>query len=159
MNNFHMTIEERIKDFEVYKVESIADSYFFVSGIPNTNEDRHVQEISSMALNLVAACGMVVRPDQRPRTIEIRVGVHTGPVTVGVVGTKMPRYSVFGETVSITQAMRDSCLPGKVQISESTKWSLERSGGFTFDEKDLVTVRDKDYKAYWLYSDYSKGNY
>ena len=44
---------------------------------------RHASEICRMALDLQAACGMVVRPDIRPKTIKIQCGIHTGPVVAG----------------------------------------------------------------------------
>ena len=44
---------------------------------------RHASEICRMALDLQAACGMVVRPDIRPKTIMIQCGIHTGPVVAG----------------------------------------------------------------------------
>ena len=44
---------------------------------------RHAGEICRMALDLLAACGMVVRPDIRPKTIQIKCGIHTGPVVTG----------------------------------------------------------------------------
>ena len=44
---------------------------------------RHAGEICRMALDVQAACGMVVRPDIRPKTIQIKCGIHTGPVVAG----------------------------------------------------------------------------
>ena len=66
--------------FDVYKVETISDSYLVASGLPKKNGDKHATEICSMALSLLSACGMIERPDKRPQTIEIRAGVHTGKI-------------------------------------------------------------------------------
>ena len=61
-----------------------------------------------MALDLQAACGMVARPDIRPRTVEMKCGVHTGSVVGGVTGSKMPRYCLLGETITIASKLQST---------------------------------------------------
>jgi atrial natriuretic peptide receptor B len=74
-------MDKKMDEFDVYKVETISDSYLVASGLPKKNGDRHATEICSMALTLNAACKAIERPDRKSRSIEIKAGIHTGNIS------------------------------------------------------------------------------
>ena len=55
--------------------------------------------------------------------VEIRIGIHTGPCDSGLVGTKLPKFSIFGDTMNTASRMESTCVPGCIQVSDAT-WAL-----------------------------------
>ncbi|XP_012256293.1 receptor-type guanylate cyclase daf-11 isoform X2 [Athalia rosae] len=151
LNSIYKLFDARIECYDVYKVETIGDSYMVASGLPVKNGDKHVSEIATMALDLLAASTIFQVPRRPGERLQIRSGVHTGPVVAGIVGTKMPRYCLFGDTVNTASRMESTGEALRIHISLEMKKALDAVGGFRIEHRGLVDVKGKGLMdTYWL---------
>ncbi|KAG4075572.1 hypothetical protein HA402_003397 [Bradysia odoriphaga] len=107
-----LTDSKRIPN--VYKVETVGDKYMAVSGIPEVC-DNHAKCIARLALDMMDMCKNV---NMGPKPVEITIGIHSGEVVTGVIGHRMPRYCLFGNTVNLTSRTETTGVPGRINVSE-----------------------------------------
>ncbi|XP_059180394.1 guanylate cyclase 2G [Centropristis striata] len=153
LNDLYSLFDDIIKMYDVYKVETIGDAYMVASGLPISNGYRHALEICTMALHFLSSI-KVFRIHHMPNeSLAIRIGIHSGPVVAGVVGTTMPRYCLFGDTVNTASRMESNSLPLKIHISQCTADILVQAGSFELEERGEVEMKGKGlHKTYWLLS-------
>ncbi|CAC5372375.1 Guanylate cyclase 32E,Guanylate cyclase soluble subunit beta-2,Receptor-type guanylate cyclase gcy-19,Retinal guanylyl cyclase 2,Heat-stable enterotoxin receptor,Olfactory guanylyl cyclase GC-D,Atrial natriuretic peptide receptor 2,Receptor-type guanylate cyclase gcy-9,Receptor-type guanylate cyclase Gyc76C,Soluble guanylate cyclase 89Da,Receptor-type guanylate cyclase gcy-27,Receptor-type guanylate cyclase gcy-18,Receptor-type guanylate cyclase gcy-28,Speract receptor,Receptor-type guanylate cyclase gcy-1 len=143
--------DERIDVYDVYKVETIGDAYMVASGVPNRNGLKHAEEIATMGIDLVASIKQLKIPHKKEEHIKIRVGIHTGPCVAGVVGIKMPRYCLFGDTVNTASRMESNSLPLKIHISRETRDILEATSNYEITSRGEINIKGKGAMVtYWL---------
>ena len=128
------------------KIKTIGDAYMAVAGAPVPHPD-HGSGIAELALGMKEA---VQHYNEKHQTgYAIRVGVNSGPVVAGVIGTKKFSFDLWGETVNLASRMESTGIANEIQTTEQTYMLLQ--GRYTFEERGEVKIRGKgNLKAYLL---------
>lgn len=119
LNNLYTTFDvltDPVKNPNVYKVETVGDKYMAVSGLPEPCES-HARCIARLALDIMDLSRRIKTEDLEG--IKLTIGIHSGEVVTGVIGKRMPRYCLFGNTVNLTSRTETTGEPGKINVTEA----------------------------------------
>ncbi|KAM5254604.1 guanylyl cyclase C isoform 2-T2 [Hipposideros larvatus] len=152
LNDIYKSFDHILDHHDVYKVETIGDAYMVASGLPKRNGNRHAIDIAKMALDILSFMGTFELEHLPGLPIWIRIGVHSGPCAAGVVGIKMPRYCLFGDTVNTASRMESTGLPLRIHVSGSTIAILKRTEcQFLYEVRGETYLKGRGTETtYWL---------
>jgi guanylate cyclase len=128
------------------KIKTIGDCYMAAAGVPNPSPD-HARQAALLALEMrdvMAGSVMEGQPD-----LELRIGINSGPVVAGVIGTKRFLYDLWGDAVNTASRMESHGTSGRIQITRATKELLEEE--FVCEPRGTIPVKGKgDIEAWYL---------
>ncbi|KAL5019919.1 hypothetical protein ScPMuIL_002811 [Solemya velum] len=151
LNDLYTCFDAIIGHFDVYKVETIGDAYMVVSGLPVPNGSEHARQIARMSLSLLSNVTSFKVRHEPTTVIKVRIGLHSGSVCAGVVGTKMPRFCLFGDTVNTASRMESNGEAMKIHASQSFKTILETFGSFLIEKRGDIEIKGKGtMTTYWI---------
>lgn len=146
LNQIFSRFDQLTEKHGLEKIKTIGDAYMVAGGLPIPRLD-HLEAIANMALDMQSAIGDFKTDLDRP--FQIRIGIHTGPVVAGVIGTKKFTYDLWGDTVNVAFRMESQGLPGYIQVTAAIYDRLKDE--YVFEERGTINVKGKgEMITYWL---------
>jgi adenylate cyclase len=105
-----------VTELGLEKIKTIGDAYMVASGVPVSRDD-HADAIADLALRIHDQVATTTFGGQQ---LQMRVGIASGPVTAGIIGTHKFAYDLWGDTVNMASRMESSGLAGETQLASST---------------------------------------
>ncbi|MEW5870200.1 MAG: adenylate/guanylate cyclase domain-containing protein [Chloroflexota bacterium] len=130
LNEIFSYFDEMSLQHRLEKIKTMGDGFMLVGGLPIACND-HAEAAAEMALAMSKSAGKFSLGGE---PVQLRIGIHSGPVIAGVIGTNKLSYDLWGDTVNIASRMEQQGLPGQIQVSAATyellkdKYALKRRG-------------------------------
>lgn len=138
LNDVFSSLDRLVEQHRVEKIKTIGDCYMMVSGLPTPRPD-HAEVAAELALALRDEMANRIAPHGRP--MRMRIGIHSGPVVAGVIGTDKFAYDLWGDTVNTASRMESHGVEGAIQVTETTYQRLQPC--YEFEERGVVEIKGK----------------
>jgi class 3 adenylate cyclase len=145
LNGLFSKFDEIAQELGIEKIKTIGDCYMAVCGLPRSCPD-HTVRAARMALQMVEVTGQYSQ--QIGTSLKLRVGINSGPVVAGVIGTTKFIYDLWGDTVNLASRMESTGVPGQIQVTRRVYERLRE--GFELESRGVVQVKGKGEIETWL---------
>ncbi|NNK87835.1 MAG: tetratricopeptide repeat protein [Flavobacteriaceae bacterium] len=144
-----------MEKYDLEKIKTVGDAYLCAGGLPDPSVD-HARRMILAALDILDFVRRTKIENPDKICFEVRIGISTGPVVAGVVGTKKFAYDIWGDTVNCASRMETHSEPGKINISENTYDLIKDE--FECEYRGLLDVKNKGkMKMYYVLPEGSAG--
>jgi urea transport system substrate-binding protein len=146
LNKIFSVFDQLSEKHGLEKIKTIGDAYMVVGGLPSPRPDQ-AEAIAEMALDMQQQITHIKRDNGEP--FHLRIGIHTGPVVAGVIGTKKFSYDLWGDTVNVASRMESQGAAGGIQVTAATYERLKDK--YVFERRGTTLVKGKgEMITYWL---------
>jgi class 3 adenylate cyclase len=152
LNEIFTEFDHLCLGFGVEKIKTLGDGYMAAAGLPVPRED-HASVLIALALGMQGA--LLRFNEKHNSSLQLRIGINSGPVTAGVIGTHKFIYDLWGDAVNIASRMESTGEPDRIQISQSTyKWVKDT---YLLESRGEIDVKGKGKMKTWWVSGVQEG--
>jgi len=138
LNEIFSAFDQLSEKHGLEKIKTIGDAYMVAGGIPIERPD-HAEAIAEMALDMLVAIEKLnVKLDAK---FDLRIGINSGPVVAGVIGTKKFIYDLWGNAVNTASRMESHGITGRIQVSHYTYKLLHDK--YEFEDRGEIEIKGK----------------
>jgi class 3 adenylate cyclase len=145
LNGLFSLYDEAAQELGIEKIKTIGDCYMAVCGLPSPCSD-HADRMARMALRMAEATRRYAA--EKGLNLQLRIGINSGPVIAGVIGTTKFIYDLWGDTVNLASRMESTGVPGQIQVTRAVYERLKDS--YEFETRGMVQVKGKGEIEAWL---------
>jgi class 3 adenylate cyclase len=138
LNRVFSSFDQLTEKYEVEKIKTIGDAYLAVAGLPTPRAD-HADAMARVAVEMQKEVLQFRR--EHKVDLEMRIGIHTGPVVAGVIGKNKFIYDLWGDTVNTASRMESHGIPGRIHVSQAFFDRLQDR--FPFECRGEIMVKGK----------------
>lgn len=138
LNRIFTCFDTLVEKYQLEKIKTIGDAYMVVAGAPDVRND-HCQAIAVLALDMLNALSEI--QEKTDASLNIRIGIQTGAVVGGVIGTKKFHYDIWGDAVNMASRMESNGVPGKIHTTQEVYETLKDQ--FAFEDRGILDIKGK----------------
>jgi class 3 adenylate cyclase len=151
LSSLFTNFDKECDRLNLFKLYTIGDCYVVMGFVDSKNRRKTHEEAHAVAQLAISMISIIsnVRKKIRFDALNMRIGIHTGDVYGGVIGTELIRFDLYGEDVVLANKMESNGQPGNICVSETTRSLLEQveMANYTFTDNQVIHLKSSDRKV------------